>query len=74
VGVWAAQRGGPGKLRENRFAMWDFLRRECRAEIIGGRAEQVQGGTAASFAERLHRHTAVDESTRALLKKVPQTD
>jgi len=70
MGVWAAQRGGPGKLRGNRFAMWDFLRRECRAEILGGRAEAEPGKAAASFAERLQKHTAVDESTRKLLEKV----
>jgi len=43
VGVWAAQRGGPRRLGENRFAMWDFLRRECRAEIVGGRGEGERG-------------------------------
>jgi len=76
VGKWAAQRGGPGKLSGNRFAMWDFLRRECRAEIVGGRSERARGnagpdriGASGSFAERLEKHTAVDESTRALLEK-----
>ena len=67
VQSWAAQRGGPGTLHGNRFAVWDFLRRECRAEIEGARNQQAAQGR--SFAERLQKHTMVDASTRALLEK-----
>jgi len=71
---WAAQRGGPGRLRGNQFAVWDFLRRECRAAILGGRSERVRADGGSSFAERLQKHTAVDETTRALLHHVQRGD
>ena len=67
VQSWAAQRGGPGKLEKNRFAVWDFLRRECVSEIRGQQAEQKAAG---SFEQRLERHRKIDPFTAARVQRI----